>query len=123
MVEKRQLKRRHLIYYLRVFDRTTDQLIGYLVDITTGGLKLMSEEPLDINKTLQLRMELPVETSHKFINKPVTFDAVSLRSDVDVNPQFYITGFKILVHLQKSWSKKSLITGGLSKILSIHPDI
>lgn len=41
-------------------------------------------------------MELPVETSQKFINKQITFDAVSLRSDVDVNPKFYITGIKLL---------------------------
>ena len=37
MDERRRLKRRHLIYYLRVFNQATDQLIGHLVDLTTEG--------------------------------------------------------------------------------------
>jgi hypothetical protein len=47
MQEKRKLKRRHLIYYLRVFEKNTDTLLGYLVDITPEGIMIMSESPVE----------------------------------------------------------------------------
>ena len=59
MDEKREIKRRHLIYYLRVFDRKTDQLLGHLVNITPQGIMLISEESLATDTTFQLRMKLP----------------------------------------------------------------
>jgi hypothetical protein len=43
MPEKRKLKRRQLIYYLRVLDRDSGALVGRLVDITTEGVMLLSE--------------------------------------------------------------------------------
>lgn len=36
----RTLKRRHLIFYLEVFNEDNDELLGHVVDITTKGIKL-----------------------------------------------------------------------------------
>ena len=37
MKNRRSEKRRHLIYYLQVFNSETDQFLGNLVDITPEG--------------------------------------------------------------------------------------
>ena len=92
MTSRRQLKRRHLIYYLRVFDDKTNRLLGHLVDITTEGMMVMSEELLDIHETYTCRMMLPEPIEGK---AEVVFDATALWSRPDVNPDFYVTGFHL----------------------------
>ncbi len=90
MLEKRKIKRKHLIYYLRVFDANTDQVIGHLVDITTGGFMLMSEKPIEKDTVYKLKIDLPEEI---FGNKQITFEAKSARCEKDINPDFYNIGF------------------------------
>lgn len=92
MLEKRKLKRRHLIYYLRVFDRNTDALIGHLVDITPDGILLISEHSIEINQIFQLKMVLPAEILGK---EEIHFDAKSVRCQKDINPDFFNIGFQL----------------------------
>ena len=77
MVKKRALKRRHLIYYLMIFNTTTDEVIGHMIDITTGGLMIMSEKPIKTGKTYQLRMDLleKLRELNKFHLKPEAYGA------------------------------------------------
>ena len=93
MSEKRKLARRHLIYYLRVFDRESNELIGHLINISPQGIMIMSEEPLEINKHFKLRMDLPVDI---FDKTEIEFDAESRWCKKDINPEFYDTGFAII---------------------------
>ena len=93
MFEKRNLKRRHLIYYLRIMDQETNELLGHLVDITSEGIMLISEAPLPLNKVFHLRMMLPKEIIGKEV---LEFSAQSLWSKKDINPDFYDTGFKLI---------------------------
>ncbi len=88
----RKLKRRHLIYYLRVYDRNTGVLIGHMADITTGGVMLVSESSIKTNKDFDFKMTLPAEIAG---NRDITFNASSVWCKKDVNPDFYATGFKI----------------------------
>ena len=90
-MEKRRAKRRNIIYYLRVFERNTDLLVGQLVDITTSGMRLVSEKPVDPDTFYQLRMVLPEEIDQK---KEITFDVKSMWCKRDVNPDFYTIGFE-----------------------------
>ncbi len=91
MPEKRKLKRRQLIYYLRVLDRDTEALIGRLVDITTEGVMLLSESALEIDKLFKFKMILP---AHFEARKEITFDAKCLWSKIDINPDLYTSGFQ-----------------------------
>jgi len=91
VLSRRKLKRRHLIYYLRLFDRSTGNLVGHLVDITTEGIKVMSEEPLPVDQRYQFEMLLPEESD----TEKITFDATSVHCSDDINPDFYATGFRI----------------------------
>lgn len=86
----RALKRRHLIFYLEVYDTETDTLLGNLVDITTQGIKLVSKTPIETGKIFILRMTLPEDY---FEDKVLTFEAKSLWSGNDVNSDFFDTGF------------------------------
>ena len=88
--ELRSLKRRHLIYYLEVYDDDTGELLGNLVDITTEGLKLVSKKPLEAKKVFNMRMHLP---EGYFAENVLLFQGKSLWSSNDVNPDFYDTGF------------------------------
>ena len=90
--ESRALPRRHLIYYLEVHDDTTGSLLGHLVDITTEGIKLVSKAPIEKGKVFRLRMQLPEDY---FAGKTLRFEAKSLWSSNDVNPDFYDTGFAV----------------------------
>ena len=58
MKHERKAPRRHLIYYLRVYDRASGQQLGHLVDLTTEGVMLVSEEKLE-KGVHSLRMDLP----------------------------------------------------------------
>jgi len=91
--DRRKLKRRHVIFYSRVFDRNSGALLGHLMDITVEGLMLISEAPLTPGSTYHLRMDLPEDVMTKAY---LSFDAQCLWSKSDINPAFYNAGFKVL---------------------------
>lgn len=93
MDDKRRLKRWHLIYYLRVFDQENEALLGHIVDITTEGMRLVSEWPIPLDKAFQLWMEIPRETGE---SGKVYFQAHSLWTTEDVNPDFHVTGYRLV---------------------------
>ena len=91
--EKRRMKRRHLIYYLEAVDRETDKLVGFLVDITTKGIMLMSKTPIETGKIFQLRILLKTDLSEK---KYLNFDAKSKWCEKSINTEIYDTGFELI---------------------------
>jgi hypothetical protein len=93
MTIDRKIQRRHLIYYLRVFEQDTDRQLGSLVDITPEGIMLVSDKPVELGRTYSLRMELPTEVYNE---GTMLFDAVCVWSKNDVNPEFYDSGFKLV---------------------------
>ncbi len=91
--DRRSVMRRHLIYYLRVWDVKTDKLLGHVVDINTGGFMLISEKQVEPGKTFELEIHwnTPDEKEIK-----IQFQAESRWSTNDVNPAFFDTGFKLI---------------------------
>ncbi len=94
MDERRQLKRRHLIYYLQVEDIDTGRLLGHLVDVSPGGVMLMSEDAIQVDTVFHLRMKIPGGASGTL--QTIEFQAKSVRSGKDINPDFYDTGFHMV---------------------------
>lgn len=92
MEERRKLRRRHVIYYSRVYERSTGELIGHVIDITPEGIKLISEQPISINTHFHFRIDLPDEIMGR---EYMFFEAVSIWCTEDVNPDFYNTGFRV----------------------------
>ncbi len=93
MRERRRLPRRRVIYSPRVFDTNTGQPIGHVVNISTDGLMLVSEDPIETNALFRLRIALPAEMAG---GKQIRFDARSVWCDLDAKPYFYDTGFELL---------------------------
>jgi hypothetical protein len=91
MSDRRTLHRRHLIYYLKVFEKKSDTLLGHLVDITEEGLMIVSENSIEEDKVFKLRMALPREIEGK---EAIEFDARSMWCHPDVNPSLFGVGFK-----------------------------
>lgn len=90
--EGRTLKRRHLIYYLEVYNEENNEIMGHLVDLTTGGVKLVSKEAIKKGKLYKMYMNLP---DGYFKEKQIHFEGKSVWSGNDVNPDFYDTGFEV----------------------------
>jgi len=90
--DKRQIKRVHLIYYLRIFDAETGVNIGHLVDITTQGMMLISEEDIPVNRDFSFTMMLPATIAGR---EELNFNAHSLWCKNDFNPDFYLSGYRI----------------------------
>ena len=90
---QRMMKRRQLIYYLEAIDTGTDEPIGFLVDITTKGLMLMSETPIETGKMFHLRILLKTDLSEK---KYLNFDAKSKWCKKSINTEIYDTGFELI---------------------------
>jgi hypothetical protein len=92
MEERRKLERRHIMFYSRVFDRKTGQLLGYLGNITSEGIMLISETPMDVDVGIFLRIDLPDD----MYAKPVlNLKAKSVWCKPDIDPKFYTTGFQL----------------------------
>lgn len=90
--EKRFVERKYLVFYLRVFDGMGSKVIGYLVNISSHGLMLLSDFPISVNEEYKLRMRLP----HELVEQgEIIFNAVSRWCKNDTNPDFYLTGFQL----------------------------
>jgi len=90
--EQRRTTRRHLVFYSRVFDGMSSRVLGHLMDISSEGLMLLSDGPVEVNEEYRLRMRLPKKVSG---SDEIVFGAVSRWCRQDENPDFYVIGFQI----------------------------
>lgn len=92
MKNTRRYKRRHLFFYLQVTNDENGDLLGYVVDISSHGLKIISEEICETESSMELKMNLPDEAGQR---KAIQFNAKCVWSGKDVNSDFYANGFEI----------------------------
>jgi hypothetical protein len=93
MQERRKIQRKDLLLYARVFDKEKGDLLGYLSNITTGGIMLVSERPIAVGVDFQILIELPLDISTR---EYLDLRARSLWCQRDINPEFYDTGFNLV---------------------------
>ncbi|MCW8890570.1 MAG: PilZ domain-containing protein [Sedimenticola sp.] len=91
--ERRAIHRRHLIYYLRVWDTATNKQIGHVVDINIDGLMLISEAPIETGKEFELELRWQNMEGDP---DAIRFRAMSRWSHNDINKDFYDTGFQLI---------------------------
>jgi len=92
MIEERKLKRMQVMSYLKICYRDTDIELGRVVDITTEGMRLCGEEPIQTNRALTFRLALPVTPRGK---SEIVFDADVIWCRRAKNPDLYDTGIKL----------------------------
>ena len=90
--EQRSFSRHHLIYYLRVFDGISSRVVGHIVDISSQGIMLITDEPIPVQEEYRLRMRFPGSGTEQ---EELIFDAVCRWCRPDKNPDFYLAGFHI----------------------------
>jgi c-di-GMP-binding flagellar brake protein YcgR len=94
MDERRQLERKYLIVYSRVFERNLGNMLGYLGDLSLSGAMIISEHPQPLNSVLALRFDLP--DLQLFNVGQLDVAARVAHCDPDINPAFYNIGFEFL---------------------------
>ncbi len=94
MAEKRNLKRRAFSYYMQAVDNITQQVIGYLADISPRGFRLDCKKPIQINQEYELRLDLTDDVANK------AFMILFVRSKWcridELDPFVYNIGFEIV---------------------------
>ncbi len=90
--ERRKIARRHLVFYLRVFDGMSSRVLGHLVDISARGAMLVCDGPIQVNQEFRLRMRLPKEIGGR---TELVIDGRSRWCKPDTNPDFFIVGFQL----------------------------
>ncbi|MGB3222994.1 MAG: PilZ domain-containing protein [Desulforhopalus sp.] len=88
----RQVDRRNLIFYLRVFDGMSHKILGHAVNISEKGVMLICDDPVEVDKDFRLRMHLP---SLMKDTDEIIFSATSKWYKKDADPKFYLAGFQI----------------------------
>lgn len=93
MDERRNLRRRHLRYYLHVHDRVTGDFFGRLADITIGGLMLITEEPVEVGSRYEFRIDFRNELEGK---RHILLTADCKWCDRDtINPAYHASGYEL----------------------------
>ena len=78
--------------YLKICYRETDIELGRVVDITTEGMRLCGEEPIQTDRTLTFRLAFPITSRKK---SEIVFDADVIWCRKAKNYGLYDTGIKL----------------------------
>ena len=90
--EKRSLPRKHLVSSLQVYDNSTGQEIGRLVDLSTQGLMLISGEPVSSERQHRLRIRL---SQGEFERNELIFNAICCWSKKEESSDLHTSGFRM----------------------------
>lgn len=106
---KRKFKRWYANSFFGVYDKRTEEFVGYLVDMTVAGLKLESKTAIETNALFQFRIDLPEEVAG---SKDITFSAKSVWcKPVEDRKQFAI-GFEMYDLVDSELKKIELLLEG-----------
>jgi c-di-GMP-binding flagellar brake protein YcgR len=89
--EKRQYKREDVTFCLPVYDQETNTLLGQVLEIGQGGMRLISQEPIPVGKHFHLSLGVSLESGQQ---ERVFLEARSVWSQEDDNPDSFATGFQ-----------------------------
>ena len=94
MADKRKITRRDFTYYMQVTDDLSKQLIGYLTDISTGGLRLDCSKQIPAGQDFRMQIQLTSDVADK---TSMSFIARSKWCHTDhVDPNTYNVGFQVV---------------------------
>ncbi|MBU0982742.1 MAG: PilZ domain-containing protein [candidate division Zixibacteria bacterium] len=102
MKEKRSLKRKYAREQIPVYDLITEQEVGRLVNLSTDGMQLITEEPVRTGSLCQFIVTLPAlpdDPTMPFnvdVNEEVVLDARSVWCRKENNPDYYDAGFELM---------------------------
>ncbi|HAS51866.1 MAG TPA: hypothetical protein DCS21_09065, partial [Gammaproteobacteria bacterium] len=74
-------------------DRRDEHLLGHVVDISLGGLRLIGSEALSIGEVIPLRMEASLESGRR---ESCELQGKTVWSGEDENPGWFTAGLEFL---------------------------
>jgi hypothetical protein len=97
-IDERNQERWLLVNNLRVFNAENNEILGHLMNVTTEGIMLISEQPLAVDAEFQLKMAVSIgdETAD------IELDARSIWTKADDDPHFYKTGLQFTLCSEES---------------------
>ncbi len=93
MNEKRKVPRKKAPEKVTVYDRATESVLGQVVNMSTGGMLLLSDNPIPVDSVFRFRIALPepIEGADALM-----FGAESLWGSPAMDENCYWTGFQII---------------------------
>ena len=86
--------RKEYYFYTQLIDSRTNEVVGHLSDMGTGGFKLDSLQPLPINQEIRFRLNLTRDVTDKPF---MEFVARSRWCQVDpLDPNVYNVGYQLI---------------------------
>ena len=101
MQERRKQPRKELMSYSQVYNLYNGKLIGYLGDLTQLGAMVIGDEPLELNETMTISIQLPELPGVKSTRMAVPVRIAYCKKDV--SPDYYNIGleFQLITDNQK----------------------
>jgi hypothetical protein len=90
--EKRKHKRIPLHFYLKVSESNSKKHLGYMIDVSKEGFKLLSEDHIPKGSELTCSLQLPEDLD---VMDEISFKARSCWTGKDINPDYYVSGYHI----------------------------
>lgn len=91
--ERREYERYSADFHLAVLEPDSDTQLGQVVDISMGGMRLLSDRPISPGARLDLILDIALESGR---TEKVPVKAESVWAKEDDNPGYFQTGFKFL---------------------------
>ncbi len=96
MKERRKNRRWNLLLFVPVLDINSNNILGYIADISDEGVLVFSPTPIELNQTFSLTIRLQdlknASLDENITQEEILFQAKSRWVDVDVKPFFNRTG-------------------------------
>lgn len=92
-MDKRQGSRPNLMTYLEVRCAETGRSVGRIVDLTTRGMRLITEEVLELET--EFHLVIPLDNGARAAEE-LRIDARCMWVGHDVNPDLHCAGFEFL---------------------------
>lgn len=93
-VKRYRPERKEFFYYLQLIDLDTREVVGHLADISSGGFKLDSQIPVQVNQDFRFCINLTAEVADKPF---LVFGARSKWCQVDpIDPYTYNVGYQLV---------------------------
>jgi hypothetical protein len=86
----RRPPRKHLLFYLKVVNQHTKELLGYLGDISKDGIMILAEKPILFNKIKDISIQLP--DFEEFSKKSIEACVEIRWMKADANPNLHCIG-------------------------------
>lgn len=92
MLEKRKHKRSILVSYFDTYEREEKVFLGYLADISYGGMTLVSKKPIETNQVMSIQIEVSNDDNKR---NDLLLDAKCIHCKEQKNHNYFNIGFEL----------------------------